>query len=236
MHYNWSHFNWEKFIDNAATVLWSMNICFLKKQLWRKKFVLQPWKWAIRFLPTAYVVRGKVMFWHVSVLQWFCLSTPGGGGYPGQVPGWGGGQLMGDYPNWGVPHLRYPHLLDLARGPPMGGGYPTSVPPSDLAWGYPNMGVPTLGTHPPTPPSDLAGATLTRGTPPRLPPPPRQTWGGGTTSSSTWYAAVGMPLAFPQEDFLVLKMFLTKLFIIKRIIQTSNLLWKKVCCHWARHM
>ena len=35
-----------------------------------------------------------------------------------------------------------------------------------------------------------------------------QRGGGGTPLSSTWYAAVGVPLAFTQEDFLVFVIFL----------------------------
>ena len=44
------------------------------------------------------------------------------------------------------------------------------------------------------------------GTPPQVPPGRTPTGGyptSGTPLSSTWYAAVGMPLAFTQEDFLV---------------------------------
>ena len=74
----------------------------------------------VHLLPTAYVVRGKVIFWHVSVHQSVCPHL--GGGVPRPGPG--------------------------------GGGVPQPG------------GVPLLG------------------------------W-------STWYAAVGMPLAFTQEDFLV---------------------------------
>ena len=77
----------------------------------------------------------------------------------------------------GVPHLGYP-LSDLA------GGVPHSY-----------QGVPQPG---------LMGGTPTGVLPARewVPPPSRGTplqdnrW-------STWYAAVGMPLAFTQEDFLV---------------------------------
>ena len=72
-------------------------------------------------LPPAYVVRGKVMFWHASVHPsihpWFCLSTGGGGGggrYPYPImlcnisqnamgqPG-GGGTLVGGTLPGGVP-------------------------------------------------------------------------------------------------------------------------------------
>ena len=130
------------------------------------------------FLPTAYVVRGKVMFWHGSV----CLSTPrggtwarsrwgvpkpgpGGGGVPEPGPGGGvpkpgpGGGVPqpgpgGGYPNWGVPNLRYPPIR-----PGQGGtqwGVPTSGTPPPIR---PSQGVyPDGGSTPPLVPprSDLA--------------------------------------------------------------------------------
>ena len=69
-------------------------------------------KW---YLPTAYVVRGKVM----SVRQWFCLSTAGGGGYPGQVQAGGTpARSSRDVPDGGYPTSGIP-LSDLAGG----GGY-----------------------------------------------------------------------------------------------------------------
>ena len=160
------------------------------------------------------------MFWHASV----CLSTPrwgyparssqeggypsqvqvGGypsqvqvGGYPSQVqvgvpqPGPGRGYPDGGYPNggtsMGVSHLGYPMSY-------LAGGYPSG--------GYPNQG----GPHLRYPPSDLAGGYPDRGTPPQVPPQSDLAGGyptGGTPLSSTWYTAVGMPLAFTQEDFLV---------------------------------
>ena len=72
-----------------------------------------------------------------------CLSTPGGGGYPGR-----GGVLQPGPAGGGVPHLRYP--------------------PSDLAGGYPCWEVPHLGYPPP---SDLAGGGTPAGgggTPPQV--------------------------------------------------------------------
>ena len=79
------------------------------------------------------------------------------------------------YHCWGVPHLGY-------------------TPPPHQTWlgGYSCWGDPTSGT--PHPPSDLAGG--------RYP-----CWGYPTSAHrwSTWYAAVGMPLAFTKEDFLVFK-------------------------------
>ena len=93
------------------------------------------------------------------------------------------------YPCWGVPHLGYP-LSDLARRYPYWGVLHLRYPPhwTWLVGGTP-VGVPHLG-----------------------PPLPSQTWPGGTPARggrvphlgwSTWYTAVGMPLAFTQEDFLV---------------------------------
>ena len=75
----------------------------------------------------------------------------------------------------------------------MGGNPPqVPLPPSDLAGGVPNRGYPTSGTPPVRP--GRVGV-------------PRRGGGGYPISSSTWYAAVGMPLAFTQEDFLVLYCF-----------------------------
>ena len=115
------------------------------------------------FLPTAYVVRGKVMF---SV-----CSHLGGGGTPARSDG--------GYPCWGVPHLGYPPVVP-GRGVPQWGGYPIrgvtppQVPPCwtggtrgggfphlryDLSWTwlggtlaggrYPNGGYPISSTPPP---------------------------------------------------------------------------------------
>ena len=112
---------------------------------------------------------------------------PGGGGYPSQL------QLVGGY------------LSQVQAG-----GYPSQVQtggyPSQVQVGGTLMGYPTSGTLPVRP---------SRGVPwwgvphLRYPPPsdlarseggiPQQ---GGTPPSSTWYATVGMPLAFTQEDFL----------------------------------
>ena len=115
----------------------------------------------LAFLPTAYVVRGKVMFWHASV----CLSTPGGG-YPSQVPVGGGYPARSRQGGRGLPQpgpgRGYPSQVWVGRYPTLG------TPPSDLAGGYPTLGTPPLrpgqGGYPdrgyPTsgpPPSDLAG-------------------------------------------------------------------------------
>ena len=100
------------------------------------------------WLPTVYVVQGKVMFRHVSVHRSFCLSTSGGGGYPGQVQ-------AGGIPLWGGTHLGYPPL-DLARGVPLLWGTPRSTLGTPLrpgqgypCWGYlvgPTSGTPLVRT------------------------------------------------------------------------------------------
>ena len=112
------------------------------------------------------------------------MHTCGGGGVP--QPGPAGG---------GVPYWRVVPLL---------GGTPPRVLLSDLAWGqYPYQGVPHLRypSH-----QTWLGVPLSGGTPPWV-PPIRPGQGGGYPTSgnrwSTWYAVVGMPLAFTQEDFLV---------------------------------
>ena len=126
------------------------------------------------FLPTAYVVRGKVMF---SV----CSHLEGGVPQPGPMrgvpllPGLTGGTPARGYPTsgtphqtwlgvprWGIPHLRYPPSQTWL------GGTPHWVPPkSDLAR-VPQQGVPNGGT------------------PPQVhPPPPHQTWPGGYPDGGT---------------------------------------------------
>ena len=100
------------------------------------------------------------------------------GGYPRWGPPRPG--LPGWYPRWGttLAGMGYP------RGQVWQGGTPQQ------GWGTPlarsdRGGVPEVGYLPPPP----AGV-----------PPPVQ-----DNRWSTWYAAVGMPLAFTQEDFLVLQ-------------------------------
>ena len=133
----------------------------------------------------------------------------------------------------GVPHLRSPHQTwlggTLTRGtppqvPPIRPGW--GVPLLDLAWGYPK-GVPHLRY----PHQTWPGVPQQGGTSPCVPPirpgwgvpylrylpPIGPGWGypnGGWVPHliqdnrwSTWYAAVGMPLAFTQEDFLVIHSF-----------------------------
>ena len=71
--------------------------------------------------------------------------------------------------------------------PHLGGGYPGQV---------------GRGGVTPARSSWVEGVPLPGGTLPQV--PPWQTWPGGyPTSGSNWYAAVGTPLAFTQEDFLV---------------------------------
>ena len=139
-------------------------------------------------LPTAYVVRGKVMFWHASVHPSICLSTPRRGGTPARsrqggtppwVPPphqtwWGGGILTGGTPPW-VPPVR------PGRGGTLMGGYPTlGTPLSDLAGGYPTLGTPCQTwpgvPHLRYPPSDLVGG-YPNGGPHLRYPPARPGWG-----------------------------------------------------------
>ena len=114
------------------------------------------------------------MFSHVSVHPSICLST--------------GGVLQPDLSGGGGP-----------QGTPAGREVP------HLARGYPTLGTPHQ--------TWLGGGTLPGGgippdggTPPQV--PPCQIWLGGTPARgnrwSTWYAAVGMSLAFTQENFFVL--------------------------------
>ena len=105
------------------------------------------------------------------------VCSPSGGGTPSQV--------------WGVPHPR--------------SGWST---PPDLRWDTP------LDLRWGTPPRPRTGY------PPRpemgYPPPARSGWGTSPrpevgyppppSIASTFYAAGGMPLAFTQEDFLVVHM------------------------------
>ena len=146
------------------------------------------------------------------------------GGYP--ISGtphqtWLGVPLPGGYPTLGNP----PIGPGQGGNPARGGGYPTSGnPPIGPTWGYPTSGtplsdlaqvVPHLRYLPPPHQTWLGEYSYWGGTPSRV--TPHHTWPGGVplpggypTSGnrwSTWYAAVGMPLAFTQEDFLVLCSF-----------------------------
>ena len=146
------------------------------------------------------------------------ISTGGTltGGTPPQVPPphqtllEGGTLLRGTSP-WvspldlgdtllGVAHLSYPHWT-------WWGGTPPWVPPIRPGWGYPNGGAPIGVPHLGYPPSDLARWVPHQGVAhlgyPPIGPGRGTPMGGYPTSGRTWYAAVGMPLAFTQEDFLV---------------------------------
>ena len=109
-------------------------------------------------------------------------------------PGRGGdtparGTPVGGYPTSGTPNRTWPGGT-LARG----WGYHTSGTPHQT---WPGGGVPHL-RYPPL--SDLA-----RGVPQLGYPSIRPGRGGGgvyPTSGNGWSTAVGMPLAFTQEDFL----------------------------------
>ena len=140
------------------------------------------------------------MFSHVSVHPSINLSVHTGGGYPSQV--------QGGYPSQVQPEGQYP-----TSGTPLLGRYPLSgvtpprvPPPSDLAGGYP------CWVYPPQVPLplDLAGSR------------------GYSTSGnrwSTWYATVGMPLAFTQEDFLVFVVFVVVVVVLMLMVTHLKSFW-----------
>ena len=143
-----------------------------------------------------------------------CLSTPWGGEYPSQVQVRGDTQARsrwGGYPSQVQAGRGYPSQVQAGRGVlqpgPGGRGTPPQVPPCWTWLGeYPTGWVPHLGY----PPSDLAGGVPWWEVP--LPLPIRPGWGvpqlgGGTPPISTCYTAIGMPLAFTQEGFLVINSF-----------------------------
>ena len=109
---------------------------------------------------------------------------------------WGG--TWGTPPTWdGVPpgpEMGYPPDLRWGTPPDLRWGYPSrpgmGYTPPDLGWGNPPT--PRPGTK--SPPGPKTGYAPGPGT--GYPPPP--------SIASTWYAAGGMPLAFTQEDFLVI--------------------------------
>ena len=153
--------------------------------------------------------RGKVLFT-------VCLSVHISRGYPSQV--WGGTPSQvwpGGYPIPGlgreVPHPRsecgggylgYSHPLNQVRM-----GYPPTWPGLDGVLPGPGMGYPL--TWDGVPPWTWNGVPpdLGRSTPLDL------GWGTPPGIASTCYAAGGMPLAFTQEDFLVLKLVLLQCFL-----------------------
>ena len=96
-------------------------------------------------LPTGYIVRGKVMFWHVSVRRSIHLSVHtwvqvGGVSLPDLARG---GTPMGGSPMGGVPHLRSPPVGPGWGVVPRQGGVPHlgySPPPLlDLTGGVPHL-------------------------------------------------------------------------------------------------
>ena len=148
----------------------------------------------------AWIITDRVRSTTVRYCFHRCLSVYTSGGYAGQVQLGGGTPARssqgssGGIPCWGT--LPWIPPSGLARGIPLPVGTPIGVPhlrypPSDLAWGVPLQGgYPTSGT---LPPPDLVKEYPCQGGYPTA----GNRW-------STWYAAVGMPLAFTQEDFLVI--------------------------------
>ena len=121
-----------------------------------------------------------------------CPHLGGGGGYPGQVQ-------MGDtsIPGWGYPH---PALDREVPQPGSDGGTPArSIMGGTLARS--GLRVPQ-GT-----PRPGMGDPTWQGYPPGIGTPNMGTPSVQDNRWSTWYAAVGMPLAFTQEDFLVFNSF-----------------------------
>ena len=131
------------------------------------------------------------------------LEPGRGGGYPSR-----GSTPIG--PGWGIPHLGYAHWTWL--GGILTGGYPTlGTPHQTWPGGTPMGGVPHI-RYPPS--WTWQGGTPVGGTPTSGTPRPTCPGGGCPNGGrgvphliqdnrcSTWYAAVGMPLAFTQGDFL----------------------------------
>ena len=167
-------------------------------------------------LPTAYVVREEVIFS-------LCLSVHRGG-IPHPVPGEGGGypiQLAGGGYPVQLAGGGYPIQLQARGGTPSSwpGGYPIQLAgggyPIQVAGGVPRPagqgGVLRPAGWGGTPSSWPRGGgphpRSRQGYPPRLGYPP----GWGTPPPVLATAAVGMPLAFTQEDFLVWLTFPEKL-------------------------
>ena len=119
----------------------------------------------------------------------------GGGGYP--IPGLAGGGVL--HPRSGLEGTLSQVWIGWIPPPKTWDGVPPCtldrVPPQDLGQGTPTPS-PEMGYLPWTwdgvPPLDKGWGT-----------PPRQ-----ISIASTCYAAGGMPLAFTQEDFLVLHKYL----------------------------
>ena len=130
-------------------------------------------------------------------------ELPPAGGYPtsGNPPS----DLAGSTPPW------VPPCWIWQGGTPLPGGYPTLGTPIRPGWGGTScQRVPHLG-YPPGRGYPCRGPPHLRYTPHQTLPGGIPPAGGGYPTSgnrwSTWYAAVGMPLVFTQEDFLVLNKF-----------------------------
>ena len=135
------------------------------------------------------------------------MGQPLGGGYPARSS-WGG------------------TLPGPAGGGTLAGGYPGQVPPlaRSARRGGPGGGVPDLGTPPPGyPPARVPPTRVPPHIPPQLGTPPAgyPPWGvpggypGQGTIGSTCSTAGGMPLAFTQEDFLVLFVMKNSILLVK---------------------
>ena len=96
----------------------------------------------------------------------------------------------------------YPIQVQMGGTPSqVWGGTPAGVPLQSASWGTPHRSTPLSASQGGYPGYSPTGVPLHPGQIPG--------WGGGTPYRSsiacTCYTAVGMPLAFTQEDFLVYK-------------------------------
>ena len=137
-------------------------------------------------------------------ITWQCLSVHHcGGGGPHPIPGLAGGYPIPDLAGGGgVPHPR------SGQGGTPSQVWPGGYPYPDLRWGTP------------PPHLDLGWGTRPTQTWDGVPPLPRPgtgyppTWDGApplithSSIATTCYVAGGVPLAFTQEDFLVLFYFI----------------------------
>ena len=146
-------FKKDKVLFHARDILWPhLFLCLKGNQLVLSMIGTKNPPRPYGYLPPAYVVRGKVMFWHASVHLSICLSTGGvpishnalqhfpechEAGGTGQVPPRGGPGT----PRGGTP-VRYPRGV---REPPLG-GVPQSGTPRGVR--VPPPGVPRSGTPP----------------------------------------------------------------------------------------
>ena len=126
-----------------------------------------------------------------NIFSLFTLSG-GGGGTKSRSGLWGGG--VPQYLGWGEPHPRgggvpQPGLDSGGEPHPRGGTLARSG-----WWGYTPQVRSGWWGYPPPP----GQVWMVGGYPPTHPPTKQ------SSKASTYYAAGGMPLAFTQEDFLVL--------------------------------